>query len=453
MSIFLSGFTSVAALATETIDLAQTQPSLLVDFAVPVLIDHSGELSIDQVRAPSATFVAARLDDLTSSKWPATVWLRLDLNVANSNSNAWHLLLEGSGFSSAQAYFVAAPESAARKIAGNRLPTTSNSAQQRVIFELPMTQAGVATRAADAIHAFVKIEAAAQPAVRLIIWDDGEHIASSAYHGVGEPAFGVLTVMSVMTLLVGLFWRDRRLLLLFALSASGLLTLLIADGFVWQIQHLSRLGTSSFPLVFFAGLTLLFALRYTREAMHLIPARQPLAKVISVAEWSLAVLVVASAFVPRTFEPMFLQAMTTLGYTGAALAILAGLVEWRAQRQLNALLVVVAFTWLVLAVGAALFAQTDTFWHNHGLHIAVAGAILLLATSYVNQIMQVRNRYELQIARSGVDATLWRVERSRRNFAGEVNELIEALDPDLYEEAIMARFLEYLTNMIPVAAA
>lgn len=276
-------------------------------------------------------------------------------------------------------------------------------------------------------------------------------MAAGAFHGLGEPSFGILSVLFLMALLIGLLWRDARLLLLAGVCLSGLLALLYADGLAWRIEGLSRLGASSMALVFFAAAALYFAHRYGRALLDLSPRDGALARVQVSLEALLVTVCVAAVLLSRRWEPAILRIVLTLGYAGAGVAVLAAWWHWLRTHRRSALLVIAAWSWLIVAVGGFLLADPGAFWRDHGVHLAVAGAAVLLGVGYVDDLMRQRERDGH--SRRPRDGRRARVERSRRDFAAEVNRLIDELDPNLYEEAIMARFLEYLSNMVPVAAA
>ena len=276
---------------------------------------------------------------------------------------------------------------------------------------------------------------------------------TQAFAGMGHPAFGALMVMSVMALLIGLFWRDIKLLLLAGLCASTLAALLFADGLIWQVQNFNALGAGTPVGLFFVCLSLFFALRYTRALLDLLPTQTLLSNSGKVLEAMLVTVCVLCVSVTESLAPIAVRIVAAIAIATVVVALLSSILRWRVIRRRPALLI--SFAWLWLSIVVVLFhvSQAGSFLDTHGLKMAAAGAIFILALAYADQLMTIGQNLDLRLASDGSNAALLRVERSRRDFADDVSKLVDQLDPDLYEESIMEHFLEYLSNMLPVAAA
>lgn len=276
---------------------------------------------------------------------------------------------------------------------------------------------------------------------------------SSAFGGVGHPALGALMVIAVMALLIALFWRELKLFLLSGLAASCLAALLFADGLHWTWQGLVVSGAASPAALFFICLALFFALRYTRTVLDALTSRSVLSTSGRAIEGGLIALCVLCVLVTESIAPAAVRIVAAVSFATLVVALLLTASRARQTRRRPAFIMHLAWLSLTLLVIATHWSEPGSFIAEHGLKTAVAVSVFMLALAFVDQQMTLGQRLDLRLATDGRNAALLRVERSRRDFAADVAKLVDQLDPDLYEESIMQRFLDYLANMLPVAAA
>ncbi|MFK7886513.1 MAG: diguanylate cyclase [Gammaproteobacteria bacterium] len=283
--------------------------------------------------------------------------------------------------------------------------------------------------------------------------DGSQGSLGSALSGVGHPAFGALMVMAVMALLIASFWRELKLFLLAGLAASSLAALLFADGLRWTWSGLAVSGVASPAALFFICLALFFGLRYTRALLDTLSSRSVLSHSGRAVEGGLIALCVLCVLVTETLAPTAVRIVAAVSFATLVVALLLSASRVKQTRRRPAFIMHFAWLFLALALIAIHVSEPASFIDVHGLKSAVAIAVFLLALAFVDQQVTLGQRLDLRLAADGRNAALLRVERSRRDFAEDVAQLVDQLDPELYEESIMQRFLEYLSNMLPVAAA
>lgn len=269
-------------------------------------------------------------------------------------------------------------------------------------------------------------------------------------NGIGHPAFGALMVVALMAFLIGAFWGEVKLLLLSGLAASLLASLLFSTGGQWRW---GQDGSASPVALFFVCLALFFGLRFTRATLEMLSTRSLISNSGKALEGGLIAVCTLTVFVTESLAPITLRVVAAAGFATVVVALLSTLVRFQQTRRRPALVLHAAWLIFALLVCVTHLVPSGGFFDVHGLRLASIAGVLLLVMAYADQQMTLGQRLDLRLATDGRNAALLRVERSRRDFSEDVARLVEELDPELYEESIMGRFLDYLSNMVPVAAA
>ena len=433
LSVLLAGAWAMAA--------ASDGPSLLISSDVPLLIDSSVARDVNDVAAQAAEFQLRTLGELGPFPAPVAIWAKLDLPASG---RAWQLLLEGDSYQFGTLYVRSEP-AGYRPIYGKEIASADDDDRRRSVFSLPD----------PSVHSgplYLRVVAQGWPQLALTLWDKRAFGADAAAGGSVDPTFGLLLVVAIAALITGLLWRQWVLLELSALAGVLLVILLYVNGAAYRSETLAWLGFNTQAQAALIALALLLAWRYT---LSWITARgsQPLLRLAGAAvHIVLPGLALAALALDAVRAPWVAQATAIAGYltTIAAFAVAVGAAI---GRQRVAAFLALAWAWFGVFFGLQqLGAFRDSFFAGHGLHLAVGGAVILVVIGYIDRAMGARVRIASQVREQQRDGALLRVERSRRDFADSVAELLRTLDPSLYEEHILQRFLEHLSGMVPFAA-
>ncbi|MEO1574497.1 MAG: diguanylate cyclase [Pseudomonadota bacterium] len=274
-------------------------------------------------------------------------------------------------------------------------------------------------------------------------------LTQGVWSGLGHPVFGALMVVALMAFVIGAFWNELRLVVLAGMAVSLLATLAFVDAD-------ASLHVSSLTLVFLCA-TLFLALNYTRRMLASRSLRPILVTPGRALEGGLVAACAVTVFLTESMAPVTLRIVAAVAFATVVVALLLTFLCYRQTRWRPAL--ILHFAWLAFAVLTVVshVSPADSTMAVHGLKLASTAGVLLLSLAYIDEQMLLGQRFsqgfDLRLASDGHSAARARVERSRRDFAEDVAKLVDELDPDLYEESIMGRFLDYLSNMVPVAAA
>ena len=274
-------------------------------------------------------------------------------------------------------------------------------------------------------------------------------VLPAAREGVGHPVFGALMVLALMSFVIGAFWGDNRLLLLASLSASFLAMLFAADR--------SAPGPASPMTLMLICVALFLALRFTRLMLSQTRPRAALVVSGRALEGGLICVCALSVFLTDSLGPVTARVVAAVGFATFVVALLSTFMAIVDTRRRPVTILHIAWLLPALLVAGSQLSPVAGFLDVHGIKLACAAGVTLLASAYADEQMAVGRAFsqnlDMRLSSGGQSAARLRVERSRRDFAEDVARLVDELDPDLYEESIMERFLDYLSNMVPVAAA
>ena len=310
--------------APEPLVLTDQQGKYLLGMYMQVLVDPSGELTIDKVSSPEfdSRFIPSQTQSPNYGYTTSTYWVRFNLRNESQRNESWLLEVNFANMEYVDLYLpLPGGNGFITKQTGVLRPfNTRDIAYNRIVFNLPLNYS-------EELTIYIRFQTSSSMTLPMTLWSPDVFLRASGTELLFLGMFyGVFLIMLLYNLFLLYSLREASYLYFVFFLASGLLLFTtydgVADEYLWP--GLPAINHFAIPLLFI--LFMASMIKFTDNFLETGTRNPKLHRLLLVllAGWGIALLLV-----PLVSNHFIRILIVPLGVLSFGMIGLAGIVSWR----------------------------------------------------------------------------------------------------------------------------